>query len=164
MKGKTGTISYLWTSISNSLNTKGDREHFFRHIDTSWRQVAGFKIHCWLRIIYIILKLLYLTDFKSRRCIIFWVINKNESCFSLWVYFQSISFTLTILAIAVQETFKTTIGSVGGQDCIILTELCAEGSVLTVLHMAVGAEQAGCCEHQYLAHAAWHWAPRTSAL
>lgn len=37
--------------------------------------------------------------------------------FTLGLFFFSVSFILTILAVAVQETFKTTISSVGGQDC-----------------------------------------------
>lgn len=158
MKGKTGTISYLWTSISNSLNTKGNWEHFFRRIDTSWKQVAGFQIHCWLWIIYIILKLLYLADFKSGRCIfLFWVINKNDS--SVFhggsIFFFSVSFILTILAVAVQETFKTTISRVGGQDCFCRA-VCEEEHPDWAVRGR--GRCAGCPEPRYPARSAWHWA------
>lgn len=70
--------------------------------------------------------------------------------FSLWV-FLSIAFILTILAVAVQETFKPTIISVGGQDCGVFAELCVKRSILMALCLAVAAEQSGCREPQYLA-------------
>lgn len=103
MKGKTGTISYLWTSISNSLNTKGNWEHFFRHIDTNWRQVAGFKICHWLQITsywnYCIWQIL-----EEGNTFLFWIRNKWIKCFTLHIYFLPNSFSLRIL-----EPFKPAI-------------------------------------------------------
>jgi len=100
-----------------------------------------------------------LTDFKSRKVYIHILSDKWKwiNCFSPWVCFLLISSILTILAVAVEETFKTTIISIGGQDCSMFAELCV--SVPAVLCVAVGTEQAGCREPHCLAHSltgTWH--------
>lgn len=85
-----------------------------------------------------------------------------------------ISLILTILAVAVQETFKSTVSSTGSQECGAFAELCVKGNILTVLCVAMGTEQARCHEPQYLACSLpgtrhlnkliWETAIRASAL
>lgn len=74
MKEETGTISYLWTSISNSLNTKNDREHFFRYFDQTGGKWLAFTVHIPLQIIYVIsfvCHVIYIwLGFKSRKYIL----------------------------------------------------------------------------------------------